>query len=293
MSETLHGAALALGASVTFGVFSLFARRGRQHANEVTGVLIGLFVSVPLFWLGVLLNWQPHWWNLEAIVYFALAGFFGSAVGRTLLFRSLHEVGVARTVPIISATPLLSTTLAYLFLGERPGAHLWAGTFLIVAGCAALAIREEGEPKLNPRTLWMPFACVAGHALSLIFRKSGMMTVPSPLFASATASLAGLIFLAISLRFLPASLLPDFRQRWAWHYFTVCGLLNLAGFFLLNYALHLAGVSIAVPLNATSPLVALLLSYFFLRDVEQVTRWIVSGTVSILLGVALISWQSQ
>ncbi len=293
MSEMGHGALYALAGAFSTGVMSLLARKGQEYSNAVTGAFISLFVSVPLFWAWALFAWTADWLNLKAIGLFLLAGFLGAGLGRTLLFFSIHRVGVTRTVPIIATTPLFTTTLAQLFLGEQPGPYGWAGTLLIVAGCVFLSLRKESDATWNPRALWIPFACVVGHAFSLLFRKLGMQAVPSPLMASAVASLAGLVSLCAVSRFLPASFLPDFGPRNAWYYFSVCGLLHFVGFLFMNYGLHFAGVSIAVPLNATAPLVSLLLAYFFLRDLERVTSYIVVGTISIVVGVCLIAWRIQ
>ena len=77
MSDAWQGALYSLGTAVVFGFFGLSARRGQQYANAPTGVMIGLFVMVPLFWIPAIYLWEPGWWHPEALFYFALAGLFG------------------------------------------------------------------------------------------------------------------------------------------------------------------------------------------------------------------------
>ena len=293
VSDAWQGALFALGTSLVFGTFGLFARRGQQYASAATGVLIGLFVMVPAYGAGVAIFWQSGWWNREALFYFALAGLFGPAIARICRYESIHQLGVTRAMPLAATTPLFSTIFAYILLGERPGPHIWAGTLLIAAGCAALSFRRGGEANWNRRALWIPLVGVVTVSLSFVFRKAGLVAVPSPLLGAAVASLAGLVFFTGFVRLLPASMAPDLGHRKAWYYFLLCGVLNLFGFLFQFNAIHLAGVSIAVPLVSTAPLVSLVLSGIFLRDMERVTPWIVAGTVCIVLGAGLIAFRIE
>ncbi len=293
MSDAWQGALYSLGTAVAFGFFSLSARRGQQHANAPTGVMIGLFVMVPLFWIPAIYLWEPGWWHPEALFYFAIAGLFGPAIARVLYYESIHQLGVTRAMPLVSAVPLVSTTVAYIFLGERPGSYIWAGTVFIVAGCAALTSKRGDDAKWNRRALWMPFAGITIISFSFLFRKIGMELVPSPLLGAAVSSLAGLVFLFGFLKFLPASWRPQLGNRKAWLHFSVAGFLNLIGYLFQFYALHLAGVSITVPLVSIAPIFALLLSHFLLRDMERVTPWKVGGTVCMVLGAGLIAFQIE
>jgi drug/metabolite transporter (DMT)-like permease len=293
MSDAWLGALYSLGTAVSFGFFSLSARRGQQYANAPTGVMIGLFVMVPLFWIPTIYLWEPGWWHPEALFYFAIAGIFGPAISRVLYYESIHQLGVTRAMPLVSAAPLVSTTVAYIFLEERPGPYIWAGTVFIVAGCAALTSKRGGDTKWNRRALWMPFAGIIIISFSFLFRKIGMDLVPSPLLGAAVSSLAGLVFLFGSLKFFLVSWHPQLGNRKAWVHFSAAGAFNLFGFLFQFYALHLVGMSITVPLVSIAPLFTLLLSYFLLRDMERVTPWKVAGTVCIVLGAGLIAFQIE
>ncbi|MEK6712504.1 MAG: EamA family transporter, partial [Nitrospinota bacterium] len=186
---------------------------------------------------------------------------------------------------------LFTGALAIAFMGERPGPYVWAGTVLITAGCAAISYKKKQDKSWNPRHLWMPAVSLMGFAVSNVFRKLGLMSVPSPLLGITVTSVVGLAFLAGLSHLLPRGQRPDLRPGKAWVFYGVCGLINTLSFFLHFFALLYGDLTIVTPLSSISPLFALFFSWLFLRDVERVTGWIVAGTLLIILGVALIAWR--
>lgn len=291
MGTPLLAAAFALATAAVFGAFSLLARVGGAYANATTGVLIGLFTSIPLMLIGSVLFWDPSWWNPHALLFFILAGMAGPACSRVLLYLSIHRLGVARAMPLTSVMPLFSTTLAVLFLGEQPGPFIWAGTLLIVAGSASLSYKKPGDTSWERRSLWFIFLSVFVGSFSFLFRKIALTHVGAPIFGVTVSSLTGLVFLLAFTPFLPEDQRPRLRNRKAWGFYGACGLLNAVGFLTQFSALSLGDVSIVIPLSATAPFFALLLSAFLLRGVERLTPLIVAGTVLIVAGGALIGWR--
>ncbi len=291
MDAPAAAAAFALGTSAIFGTFSIIARMGREHANAITGVLIGLLLPMPLLLLATSALWEPGWWSPRAIGFFVLAGLAGPACSRVFLFLALHHLGVARAMPLTSVTPLFSTLLAILFLGEEPGPYVWAGTFLIAAGSAALSYKRAGDKSWERRHLWLPFFSVIAAAVSFLFRKIALSEVQAPLLGVTVSSLSGMIFLFAFLPFFPAGQRPQLGRPKAWTFYGACGLLNALGFLTQFSALSLGDVSVVIPLSSTAPLFSLLLSRLLLREVERVTAWILASTILIVAGAALIGWQ--
>jgi len=290
VSDNFLAAAFSLGTAVSSATFSLIVRRGQKHASAMTGVVIGLVVNAPLLLLATAYLWEPAWWNLEAFLWFTLAGLTGPSLGRVFMYQSIHRLGVARAVPMMATGPLFTAALAVAFLGERPGPLVWAGTFLIMGGCAAITFKRKGDTSWDRRYLWMPLVAVAGFGVSNIFRKLGIDIVPSPLFGITVTSLAGMIFLLALGQFLPAPHRPRLRPGKAWTFYGACGAVNTLAFLLHFYALRYGDLTIVTPLSSTAPLFALVLSALLLRDVERVTGWILAGTVFLVLGSGLIAW---
>ncbi|MEE9239832.1 MAG: DMT family transporter, partial [bacterium] len=271
--------------------FSLLARRGQRHGSAVTGVVIGLIVNTPFLIAATVYFWEPGWWDLRSILLFAVGGMTGPAVGRVFMYQAIHYLGVSRAMPLMATLPLFTAVLAYGFLGERPGPYIWAGTVLIVAGCAGVMMKKKSDTSWERRFLWLSFISILGFAISNIFRKVGLTDLPSPLMGVTVTYISGLIFLLLIARFLPPGHRPQLRWGKAWYFYGACGVLNTMAFLSHFFAIRYGDLTIVSPLSAMSPVFALLLSWFFLRDIERVTGWILAGTALAVAGGILIAWR--
>ncbi len=291
MSAPLIAGVYALATAALFGYFSLLARKGQEYANATSGVIIGLIVAVPMMGAAAAALWEPEWWNPKAIFYLMMAGLAGPATGRLFLYMSFHRLGIARAMPLNAMSPLMAVTLAFFILGERPGPYIWAGTVFIVAGSATLTYKKPTDTSWNRRHLWTVFANVFAASISLIFRKLALAIVSAPLLGAFVSSLSGLFFLLALSPLLPADERPRFGHRKAWSFYGACGILNALAFLFHFSALDVGDISIVTPLISTAPFFSLVLSHLFMRDTEHVTKLIVTGTILIVSGAALIGWR--
>ena len=69
----------------------------------------------------------------------------------------------------------------------------------------------------------------------------------------------------------------------------MAGIFNLVSSFCLWTAIALGSVSTTFPLSRTAPIFALILSYLFLGKLEVITRRIVIGSVTVVIGGVLIT----
>ena len=291
MTNQAVGAGFALMSAMGAAIFSIIVRRGQQHGNAATGVTIGLIVSMPVLIVLSIIFAEPGWWNLEAIGFFVAAGLMGPCLGRVFMFLGIHHLGVSRAVPLKSAQPLVAATLAFFVLGERPGPLIWAGTLMIVAGCALSSFKKKGDASWSRRLIWLPMAAMVSFASGAILRKIALGILHSPLIGVTFTSFAGLIFILSFSYVLPKEYRPDLRWGKAWYFYGVCGLINTGTFLLSFHAIMRGDISIVQPISAMTPFFALFLSYLFLRDVERVTRLVVLGTILTVGGGALIGWR--
>jgi drug/metabolite transporter (DMT)-like permease len=72
-------------------------------------------------------------------------------------------------------------------------------------------------------------------------------------------------------------------------YLCGAGIFLTGGWLVLFYALSIGDAVVVTPLSSLHPLVVLGLSYFFLKDVEKITKKIVLGAVLSVFGVVLIT----
>ena len=71
-------------------------------------------------------------------------------------------------------------------------------------------------------------------------------------------------------------------------FIALSGLSSALAVISLYFALGRADVVIVVPISSINPLVTLLMARLFLERLEQVTRWVLAGTVLVVAGVALV-----
>lgn len=291
MNETALAGMFSILTAMSTGTFSVIVRRGGRHANAVTGVLIGLIVTVPplaaLSWI----LWEPGWWSPRAWMLLAAGGLMGPAIGRVLYFSAIHHLGVARAMPLASTMPLFAAVFGVGLLGERPGPFIWAGTFLIVAGCILITYKKAGDESWSRRHLWIPILAVTMFSTSHVFRKAGVEMVDSPLVAITVMSAAGMVFLFLLSRLLPADQRPQLDRPAAWRFYTASGTINALSVFFHFTGLNYGDLTIVIPLSAMAPLFSLFLSRLVLKEDERITFVIVAGTLLIVLGGGIISWR--
>ena len=291
MNETALAGMFSIFTAMSTGTFSVIVRRGGHHANAVTGVLIGLIVTVPPLAALCWLLWEPGWWNARAWILLAAGGLLGPAIGRVLYFSAIHHLGVARAMPLASTMPLFAAVFGVGLLGERPGPLIWLGTFLIVMGCIIITYKKAGDKSWNRRHLWIPILAVMMFSTSHVFRKAGVEMANSPLVAITVMSAAGMVFLFLLSRLLPLDQRPQFNRPAAWRFYTASGAINGLSVFFHFVGLSYGDLTIVTPLSAMAPLFSLFLSRFVLKGDERITFIIVAGTLLIVLGGGIISWR--
>jgi len=136
----LYGECLALMTALLWGMIPVLVRKGLLHANVSVAVLLGLLASTPLLFLVFSLHPRPVTQAVapEAAVWFAAVGIMGSCLGRVFNYLGVARLGAARATPLINISPLFTTILALVFLGEQVTFRVFGGVVSIVAGVAVL-----------------------------------------------------------------------------------------------------------------------------------------------------------
>ena len=280
----------AFSTAILTAVFQAIARKGRVHGNAATGVIIGLVINLPILILYSYLSWKPHWFNLEAIVLFTLTGFAATGIGRFLLYFSIHKLGVAITAPLLSSIPLFTSLMAVGMLGESPELNVWIATILIVFGCVFITLKQGDSGNWNLKYAWVPFVSVLSYSVASITRKMGLNILPEPLLGATITYLAGLFFVLFLCLFMKGDNKPDFKNKTAWIFYGFVGLLNMFSLVCRWTSTNYADLTIVTPLFATSGFFALLISKFLLKNEEHVTIWSFVGTILIVSGGVIITW---
>jgi uncharacterized membrane protein len=277
---------LALSSALISAGATIFIRQGLRTSGALTGFWINLVMGVIALWVAVAVTGGPGPVSATALAYFVLAGLVGTVAGRLFRFLAIERVGPSVATALINLNPMIATLLAIALLGERVTLPIVVGTLVIVLGTTLLSLsgRHVG---FRPRLLWLPLLSAMCFGMVSILRKLGLGGA-GPIIGTAlnvtTAAVAfGAFMLATGQR---EALIARGRPL---AYFAAAGLMENTAVFLNIVALGMGTVSVVTPLNGTSPIFVLLLSFFFLRGIEVLTARIVAGTILIVLGIYLIS----
>lgn len=278
--------ALALASALCSACATILIRRGLRRYGPYTGFWINLAVGTVGVWAAVLATGGVGRPSLAGIAFFALAGLIGTVGGRLLRFVSIEAVGASISAALINLSPLVASLLAILILGERVTPAVLAGTVVIVGGTTLLSAggRRGG---LRPAQLVLPGLSALCFGVVALLRKvglSGMEPLPGVAVNVTAALVAYTAFLlATGQRGVMAC-----RGR-SLAYFVVAGVAENLTVLLVVVALNVGTVSVVMPLASVSPIFVLVLSFFFLRNIEILDRRIVGGTLLIVIGVYLIT----
>ena len=132
----MTGILFALGASTVWGMANVWIRLALRDMRPTTSAVFSLFAGLLLL---IPLSFLLHWNDLTAMTLGAVVAvfFYGMTnflMGRFLNYSSISRIGLSRTVPIVSASPVPALLLAILLLGEEVNLLLIVGALIVVSG---------------------------------------------------------------------------------------------------------------------------------------------------------------
>lgn len=212
---------------------------------------------------------------------FLLAGLLSPGAAQILVTLAIRDSGSSRVSMVFGTAPLVSVTIALVFLGEPARAPLIAGAVLVAAGGVVLARERERPAHLNRLGLLFAFAGATLFAVrdNLVRHLAvGRDAVP-PAVAASAALLGGTVMVALWAR-------EGVGRRWL--RFLPAGVLFGLSYVSLFEAYYRGRVTVVAPLVAVESLVGVALSALLLRESELVGKRLLLGATLIVVGGALI-----
>jgi drug/metabolite transporter (DMT)-like permease len=212
---------------------------------------------------------------------FLLAGLLSPGAAQILVTVAIRDSGSSRVSMVFGTAPLVSVTIALIFLNEPASAPLIAGAVLVVAGGILLARERERPEHLNRLGLVFAFAGATLFAIrdNVVRHLAVGSTVVPPAVAAAAALLGGTVLIAVWAR-------QGIGHRWL--RFVPAGVLFGASYVTLFEAYYRGRVTVVAPLVAIESLAGVALSALLLRDSELVGKQLLVGAALIVAGGALI-----
>ncbi len=278
----------ALTASICWAVNGILVRKGARYGEVTSAVLLSFICTLCFLWGTSWWTFPEGFYSSPALIYFFLSGLIQPALVRTLHYMGIARLGASRAEPLRSVAPLFATLIAFIVLNERPGVIVYTAILLTISGMALLSYRREGEAKWKRSDLLFPLAAAFLAAISQNIRKAGLLILPNPYVAAAVTTTTSLVVFFSTLSLSGQS--RSFRMnRASVPFYGAAALVATAAQLLSFVALSRAEVSVVVTLTSTSPLFTVVLSGFFLRDLEKITAKVVIGALLLVAGILLIT----
>lgn len=275
--------ALALLSALLFGGMSVALRIALQREPDIAlGTIATVLPAAVVAVIAAALEAPSRGVHLGGAWPFLLAGLLSPGAAQILVTLAIRESGASRVSMVFGTAPLVSVTLALIFLGEPVQVPLVIGAVLVVAGGIELA-RERGRPgHLRRIGLLYAFAGAALFAVrdNLVRHLAVGRTAVPPGVAAAAALVGGGVLVALWAH--------RSRPLRRWLPFLPAGLLFGGSYVSLFEAYYRGRVSVVAPLVAVESLVGVGLSVLLLRESELVGRRLVLGAALIVAGGALI-----
>ncbi len=265
----------ALLSGILWGIGPLLLKRGMTLSNVSTAILIEQHVSVVTLVLiaaarGELLHFDI---STRAVWAFIAAGVVGASFGKIFYYKGIDKVGASKAISVKNSSPILTTLLAVIVLGEELTLLIAAGVVLIVIGIVALTRVEakKGERPSRMRYLLYPFLAAVCFGINPVFKKIGVDAAGLPTLGALITQSTALIVMLTAGRFL------KIRPKWervpiqSLILFIFSGISEALGSLFTFFALIYAPAVLVSPIWRISPLVTFALARFTLKGIEVVT----------------------
>jgi uncharacterized membrane protein len=274
-------------AALCFSIAHILIRRGLVQSNAMTGSFISLSMSAAVLWLlfpffaPLSALWTP------ASLIFVVAGIFAPGIGRTLSYVGIEKIGVARSVPIANSSPIFASIFAVIFLAEVWVLQNIVGTLLVISGTIVLSIAKPAKGEWRKLDVLYPLVGAMAFGASAILRKAGLDYVGIPVMAAAVTAGSAAVFSFILLQIQGGKVAFKLTRTSAAWLFSA-GLINTAAMLSVFYALSHGKVVIVEPLVSSNPVLTLLFTAIFLRDLEAVNPRVIIGALLTVAGTILV-----
>jgi len=289
-------ALFALVTCFSYAIDNYFVRQGLAKSPQpLVATVITLSVNFAFFLILSFIFVPLDFFRLDWVYLFIIAGILAPGCARALSYKGIERLGLSINTPIVNAESLFAVIMAILFLNEPVTLPIVAGIVSVVTGLILLGYetgRRKGTrvtKRFQYRYLFFPIMASIFYGVSVFFRKLGLNTVRSPILgATFTSGTSWCIFMIALIKSGNRKDLFQVKKQ-SLIYFILGGVATCIGWFSLFTALSIGRVTIVTPIATSYSLVTLLLSYFFLRQVERITLKIVVATVLVVGGVVLLS----
>jgi drug/metabolite transporter (DMT)-like permease len=242
-------------AGAAFGLLMLLVRRGLgRGVDAYAGAVAMLAVATTITALIAIPSFVSDDYAASDLWPFVIAGIVAPGAAQIILIMAVRDAGPSRAAILIGTAPLLSVGIALTILGEPFRPLLLAGTVLVVAGGAVLAVERSRPEHFRAVGAALALLCALLFAVrDNVARWAARDTHPPGLIAATVALAAAFtVVAAYVLLTRPRALRSQLGASLS--AYAPAGAVVGLGYASLLLAFDHGRVSIVAPLNATQSL---------------------------------------
>ncbi len=295
-----YGEIAALLTAVCWSFNSVVFTQAGKRVGAVTVNALRLWIALPAL---VLLHWllfgTPFPFAIEPgrLFYLGVSGVIGFVVGDGMLFESFLLIGPRLAMLMALLTPVFSSVLAWVLLGEALLPLEIVSILVTIAGIAWVVAEKAAPanaltaapPRKHRLGILLAVGGALGQAVGLMFSRLGLAGGFSAISAThVRVSAAALVLVVLSLcQGKLHTHLAGMKDKKALLEIGAGALTGpVLGVSLSLVAIAHAHIGVASTLMSLTPVILLPVSHFLFK--EKITSRAIVGTVIALLGVILL-----
>lgn len=284
----LFGIIAALGSAASWGFATVvFDRLGKVVPYAGITFLKGLFSIVLMLFLVALFG-DFHTVSSHDAIILVISGIIGIALGDTLFFKSLQDLGAKMQVLYFMLGQIVTMILSFLLLGEVLGLVEYSGAMVLLCGIIIVTWGKQEDHPNKTRGIvggFLSILCFSVSTVMIKFTEVDIDIVSATCYRMIAGTIT-MLFVGVTTHRLKSWILP-LQDRSALALFLLnVVVITIGGFMLSMYAIKTISVSLASILSTTEPVFVLLLAY--LINHEKVSKRELIGAVISIIGLLII-----
>ena len=279
-------AALASAASWAFGTV-IFERIGKVMPYAGITFLKSLFSAILMFLLVVTIGNFKTISIHDAIILIG-SGIVGIAIGDTLFFKSLLDLGAKVQVLYFMLGQIVTMLLSFLLLGDVLSIEEYIGATILLFGIVVVTWGKQEDHPNKIRGIIGGFLSILCFSVSTIMIKytDEQIDVVSASFYRMLAGTIIMMLVGTTTHNINSWTEPLKSKKLLTLFLLNVFVITVGGFILSMFAIKTISVSLASILSTTEPVFVLLLA--FMINHERVSRRELAGAIITIVGLLII-----
>jgi drug/metabolite transporter (DMT)-like permease len=263
------------------------AKLGLGYAEPMTFLALRMIAVVLLLGVVIALT-RPKWPGRAGIVHSAITGALVHGCYLGGVFASIENgLSAGLIALVVSLQPVLTSTLANRWLGERVLPRQWLGLLLGVGGVYLIVYEKIATGETTPLAWVFAVVALIGITVGTLYQKRFGGGIDWRAGFTVQYATAGLIFVVAAFAFETRVVqwTPQFVFALGW----LVLVLSFGAIWLLYFLIRRAAATRVVSLFYLTPPVTALLAWLFFD--ERLAPLALLGMAICVVGVFLVNWR--